>query len=270
MHVLWTRIGRVLALCVVLGALGLVTFSESAGNRLRDMFVSTAVRAGSVGDAVPLANMLVTKKELLNENARLTALVASYERTQKELSLEDHSLKSLCSLVNVPLENAYGDSVNAKKILTIDPIQNFGLVVGFDRYIFGTLVVYFSPTETPPQIKDFVIADDGYALGTVRTVGQSSAVVDLFTASGHTLQAKIENSDVVQFVGKGANTLEAHVSQKLKVSLGDTVVLPGTFVPVAVVTEILATPEDATQTIRARPKTNPASHSVVTFVRYEN
>lgn len=264
-----TRALRFLGFFLVLVVSIVSVYNQNIAISLQDSLASVAGKLETTTGSLSLLNYFASKQILTEENASLRRIVANYERTQQELSLSQNSLQSLCTLVNVPVTNLQNAShVNAAKVLTVQPMDTFGTIVGYDMYIFGTVLAHFDSASLPPQVKDLALLDNGSVLGTVVSVGKSSAVIELLSAPKHETFARIGLSAPVLFVGHGAHTLEAQISQELSVRSGDIVTLPGTSLPIGEVFEVVATPESATQTIRLRPRGNPSLASVIRFIRY--
>lgn len=185
----------------------------------------------------PLTVYLHTKKYLMDEIRRL------------EVERE--------SLIRAGLMNAYllNENQQLRDALNRDPGTEKGVVAsvlaGPSRTPYDTLVIDAGKNESIP-IGGLVVSPSGYALGTVTSVFDRSAIVTLFSSSEQATRVMIGTSSLhsLKALGHGGGTFEIQVPRENTVDAGSAVLLPGTpAYPLGSVEKIIANETSAYQSV---------------------
>lgn len=163
-----------------------------------------------------------------NVVASLGSTLASFQSKQT-LVAENKDLQSrLQQTESLQAENvALQSENNLLKQLNADGTGEVGRVITNPAGSFFDIVSIALPPHSVTKPGAIVYAEGGTAIGTVTEVGGGLAKVELFSSSGKTTDAVLEQGNVpLQLSGLGAGSFLAIVPRDLPIGAGDVVTLP--------------------------------------------
>ena len=228
-------LGTLALLGVILSFLPMPSFLSRITHSIAVPFLRAETALG--GALSPLTTYLHTKKYLSDEIRRLEA--------ERE------------SLIRAGLMNAYLLDENRQmraalnRNTEIDRGTVASVLAGPARTPYDTLIIDAGKNENV-VLGGLAVSPSGYALGTVTSVFDRSAVVTLFSSSQHATRVTIGTSSLhsLKAVGNGGGTFEIQVPREIIVEEGSVVLLPGSPpYPLGAVEKIIAKETSAYQSV---------------------
>lgn len=239
------------------------SFRRSVANRTRALFVVAVLGAlvllfigPWVRDVVSsLYAVLPTEYQLLSRSvlmSRLTAAETELARTRYQSLLYGDALEEIARLERVLSLRSIG-SYGGARVLSAPPRTQYDTLLIAAGAGDGVLVGDRASVE-------------GFVVGVVTRVSQSSALVELYSSPGAMHDARIGNTEgVVEALGIGGGALEATVPGEIKVERGDIVRDARSNDPFGVVLSVTRREIDTEQYLSIALPVVPTSVQVVTL-----
>ncbi|MDO8523881.1 MAG: rod shape-determining protein MreC [bacterium] len=220
-----------------------VVFASPIAGYLRDIFVNVSAPHESDAEYASLSR---------------DALIARLKSAENELSIVGYQgvLYSLLSDENMKLREILNAPVTPKGILA-------RVLSRPPRTAYDTLLVD-QGASAGIQVSDLAVYQ-GIALGRVASVGEESALVQLFSSAGTEADAILGTPEAIAVAhGLGGGAFEIFVPQGVSVSVGDSVRTSGTAsLILGVVAGVSSKPTDSSQKVSVR---SPVSFADLDFI----
>lgn len=215
----------------------------------------------------------------LSFGGSLYTIVSPEDVTQKNIEEENKLLRAeIARLADTELENVHLHSVLAELQLISDVASPLvartyatPVIARAGVALYGTvLVAQDDQYSTAPGAR--VYGPQGFVIGTIDTVTDTSALVRIVSAHGNTYHATVQDASGatlgITIEGRGHGNFVAYVPRDAAIDSGVFVYADATGIePVGVVQETFANPTDAVRTVRIHL---PFVIEALRFVRVEH